>query len=280
MCNVKISTKFIMDQHRIPFISAAGGLLGHSMLKRDRAYGLVSNDTHRLPMPGYYKETESHQGSPSHLPAQGTQYAFRHQASSSREIKFPWGVNPIPTLDGVPKLGGRSQTNSASSSIASVPSPRKSEDRRMSLRNSIMYQVDTSKSIDNDRSAPIHQVEIEPGEYVVTNGFETIIDLVKSVYNALLGKARGGALSPGDTGDMEMGLDGSHPVHPSPKTASAPYSAFEERHSSPVIFPSSIDQLLANASPAKPARVERPLPTGDPPTFPTLPSPIPRNYDH
>jgi hypothetical protein len=245
--------------------------------------------TARLPIAGYFRDSDhdivnTFQRRSLH----GSMGTYTNPESP--KIKFPWGVNAIPVLS----------HQSAAFQIPSSKSlhswDRIRDGRRERIRNSNVYTVEreeedlSENTIDRHTEEPnLSQVpessphvastleqHTDKAEYIETGGFETLLDLVKSFFSALINNPEPSRRTP--EYDIEHGLqDSVQPVADSDSGVNK--SKFDELHSTPYRFPSSVDELLKISNKSGKSQTAFCLPVEEPPRIPNLPRVRKRNYD-
>jgi hypothetical protein len=174
---------------------------------------------------------------------------------------YPWGVNPVqyssPETNRPESPAGLSRQDK--SHIGRVPLPAYYEHPDMQWIQDSEF-VDTSS---------------------VSTGFEPLLEVIRSFFAFILrggGSSDDSSSSDSSDSDIEIGL--RKPLDPPESSlteSSARISAFDTLHSTPIRFPSSINELLGPAPVSNTFPLDRNLPSDPPPIIPHLPLPVPRN---
>ena len=182
--------------------------------------------------------------------------------SSGRKTAFPWGVNPVMAVSSV-QTDNRRQVDGIAPTHLGIGA----------------YASQGYVSHGQHRFAPT-----EDNEFVDTSslskGMEPLLEVIKSFFSFILG--RGGSSedssSESSDSDIEIGLRKplEHPENPTSQRIRQT-SAFDELHSAPLRFPSSINELLGPTPTAYCFSGDSNLPSDPPPVIPALPAPRLRN---
>jgi hypothetical protein len=225
-----------------------------SVSRRGSQYGYLADDEGLVRL----GSSSSSRSQPYLVVSSGT-------SAGKRGIVYPWGVNPV---------------NSQLSSERKFQGSEQSRTRHISS-NSSMYGDLLSENQQPNDDGPAIAVHSKD-EYVdtssISTGLEPLLELLHSFFNFISGRDPKGPPSSSDSeSDIEVGLrtPSASVIDPS-STVQATMSGFDMLHSSPVRFPSSINELLGSESPRTPWK-KYPIPDEDPPSVPPLPVPKLRN---
>ena len=196
--------------------------------------------------------TEVHRGLPN----------FGYQ--SQTEMKFPWGINPVVPV--------RNSVLIPSARSVCIPSRGGSSACTPNARSRSLTPVRSRHPLVQNYNIPD---QAERSEFVDTSdlntGIEPLVDFIKSVYAFFTGTRETEEPVPAQSRDVETGLREGFSSIPALSKATC------DNKLPPIRFPSSVEELLRNASPPFSPSLY-PLPIGDPPALPDLPPPKLRNY--
>lgn len=193
-------------------------------------------------------------------------FGFQHQA----EVKFPWGINPVlPRQQPFVRPSSRSPSVTGERIAPACTVVGSSRDRSptpVRSRHPLVVSPEGSELFDKH-------------DFVDTSdfgtGIEPLFEIIKSIYAFFVG---GRPTSPDslrqESEDLEAGFRDAPQLNP---VSCARASLIERRQIPPLRFPSSVEELFANASPPF-SHSLFPRPLDPPPAIPDLPLPIPRNY--